>query len=342
MSGNDAIAARIRALYGKRLQAVDYAALMACGSVSEVAETLAQFPAYTAVASVLTAGNLHRGYLESVLRRQYFDEFLRLYSYLSQNDRRMAAVIITRYEITELLYCLQESRKETGFINFKNSYIDRYSVLDFDALSCAANHTALLEALEGTPYGELLRPLLENGVIRYLDAENVLDGYYYKRAVQLCQQVLPKGQQKELRRMLGLQIDFANLSRIIRLKKYFDFTPPEIVPYLLTPYYRLNEEILNRVMEEPEEAAWPRILEGTDYAALFGGTPHAGLSENMDEMLIGTARKMIHFSSSPPALVLAYLKTKELELKNVVTLIESKRYGLSDSETRPHLIGLGA
>lgn len=340
MSNNYALAAKVRAMYGRRLRSADYDALMACHSVDEVARTLARLPSYTAIAPVLTEGTVHRGYLESALRRHYFDEFIRLYQYLSKKDKQLAKAVVTRYEITELLYCLQEGREHTGFVNFRHEYIDRYSVLDFAALSRSTTHKELLEALEGTPYAELLRPLLQEGRIRVLDAENVLYTYYYKHAVRDCSKLLAREQRGDLKQLIGMQLDFANISRIIRLRKYFGLEPRQIMPYLLTPYYRLDQSLLNRLMEEKGEAEWSGILAQTPYGGLLDTAGHPNMGENMDELLKKAACKMIHFSANAATLVMAYLKMKDIELRNIVTLIESKRYGLTDSETYTHLIGM--
>lgn len=340
MSNNHALAAKVRAMYGRRLKSADYDTLMACHSVDEVARTLAQFPSYADIAPVLTEGTIHRGYLESALRRHYFDEFIRLYQYLSKNDKQLAKAVVVRYEITELLYCLQEGREHTGLINFRNEYIDRYSVLNFTALSRISSHKDLLEAVEGTPYAELLQPLLQEGRIRVLDAENVLYTYYYKQAVRDCSKLLSREQRGDLKQLIGMQLDFANISRIIRLRKYFGLEPRQIMPYLLTPYYRLDQSLLNRLMEEKEEAEWSRILAETPYGGLLDSAGHPNMGENMDELLKKAACKMIHFSANAATLVMAYLKMKDIELRNIVTLIETKRYGLSESEARTHLIGM--
>ncbi len=340
MSKNNAISAKVRAMYGRRLKPADYAVLMECHTVDEVAKTLAQFPCYAATASVLNEGILHRGYLESALRRQYFDEFLRLYHYLAGPDKKIVQSVILRYEITELLFCLQESKSKSGFLNFRNEYIDRYSALDFTALSQAGGHKQLLAALEGTVYASLLAPLLKDGHIRVLDAEDVLYDYYYKKTIHVCQTVLDREHRKDLKQLIGMQMDFANVARIVRLRKYFGREPDRIMPYLFTPGYRLSDELLYRLMEARTEEERRAVLQQTPYGDLLDRAHHPNMGENMDELMERASRRMIHFAENAAALVLAYLKTKDIELRNIVTLIEAKRYELSDAETRVHLIGL--
>ncbi len=339
-SKNYAIAAKVRAMYGRRLKAADYAVLMECQSVDEVAKTLAQFPCYAATAPILNEGILHRAYLESVLRRQYFDEFLRLYHYLSRTDKKLVEAIIVRYEITELLFCLQESKEKLGFVNFRNAYIDRYSMLNFAALSQAMDHRELVAALEGTVYASLLAPLLKDGHIRVLEAENVLYSYYYKKTVRDCTHLPEREHRKDLKQLIGMQMDFANISRIVRMRKYFGREPAAILPYLFTPGFRLGEEELRQLMEARNDEQRRAVLLQTPYGDLLDQTHHPNMGENMDELLEQASRKMVHFSESAATLVLAYLKTKDIELRNVVTLIEGKRYTLSEPEIRSHLIGL--
>lgn len=336
---NHAIMAKVRAMYGRRLKRGDYEALMACRSVDEVAKALTQFSSYQSIAAYLTEGTIHRGYFESLLRRQYFNEFLRLYQYLSRTDKKLVSSVVIHYEITEILYCIKEGRTKAGFVNYRNELIDYCSNLDIDALSRAGGHEEVLQALSGSVYEELLRPYLQQDEIRYLDAENVLYSYYYRQSIQLYQKLLPREQRKEIRQLLGIQIDFSNIARVLRLRKYFNLEPGQIVPYLLTPYYRLDDAVLAQLMEGAEDGDWEQVLKGTVYRDILKPHPHPHMEENMDEILEEVTRRLIHFSQNAPTLVLAYLKTKDIEMKNVVTLIESKRYGLSDRETWLHLIG---
>ncbi len=340
MKTNYALITKIKAMYGKRLSREDYGALLSCHSVNEVAKALAQYPAYRAIAPVLKDGDLHREYLEAALHRQYYDEFLRLYQYLSEEDRLLVESVLIRYEVTEILHCLRETKEKTGFLNLRNLQMEQHSRLDEEALCKATDHKDILAALNGSIYGDLLRPLLRDEQIRYLDAENVLFSYYYQQSSQLFDKLRSRERRKDVRQLIGLQIDFENLSRIIRLRKYFNLEAGKIVPNLMRPYYALDEKILKRLMEQSDESEWARTLQDTVYKDLLIKLEHPSLSENMDEILLDLCRRLIHFSEETATMVLAYLKAKEIELKNVVHLIEIKRYGLGDDQVWTNLVGI--
>lgn len=66
---SNAILSKARAMYGKRLTAADYQALLTCQSVGEVAAYLKQRTVYAQVLSGVNELTIHRGQLESLLKK---------------------------------------------------------------------------------------------------------------------------------------------------------------------------------------------------------------------------------------------------------------------------------
>ena len=75
---HNATVAKIRAMYGKRLSAEDYAQLASFGSVSEIAEYLKKYTHYGKTLASVDTVMIHRGLLESLLRRHNFETYFRI------------------------------------------------------------------------------------------------------------------------------------------------------------------------------------------------------------------------------------------------------------------------
>ena len=68
-SGN-AVLAKARALYGRRLRAEDYRRLMGCRTMSELAAALKEQPLYSAALADVNPQYARRAQLESLLRQR--------------------------------------------------------------------------------------------------------------------------------------------------------------------------------------------------------------------------------------------------------------------------------
>lgn len=69
---------KARAMYGKRLNAEQYAGLLRCASVTEIAEYLRSQTEYGVYLEALPQTGVHRGQLENLLRRSLTDRMMKL------------------------------------------------------------------------------------------------------------------------------------------------------------------------------------------------------------------------------------------------------------------------
>ena len=70
---SNVILAKARAMYGRCLTAQDFHNLLACHSVSEIASYLKNRTAYAGVLADINESTIHRGHLESLLRRKLWN-----------------------------------------------------------------------------------------------------------------------------------------------------------------------------------------------------------------------------------------------------------------------------
>ena len=78
---SNAILAKSRAMYGRRLTERNYTELLNCHSVNEVANYLKNRTAYADMFEGTTATDIHRGQLETMLKKRVFDQYASLCRY---------------------------------------------------------------------------------------------------------------------------------------------------------------------------------------------------------------------------------------------------------------------
>ena len=78
---SNAILAKSRAMYGRRLTERNYTELLNCHSVNEVANYLKNRTAYADIFEGTTTTDIHRGQLETMLKKRVFDQYASLCRY---------------------------------------------------------------------------------------------------------------------------------------------------------------------------------------------------------------------------------------------------------------------
>ena len=115
-AGN-AIVAKIRAIFGKRLTAADYAQMARKRDVGEVAALLKENSSYALTLKNVSETTVHRGQLEELLKKDIFYKYTVLRNYDSSGSR-FYDFILVRLEIDEILRCLMlmRSHESTDFV----------------------------------------------------------------------------------------------------------------------------------------------------------------------------------------------------------------------------------
>ena len=104
---SNVILAKARAMYGRCLTAQDFHNLLACHSVSEIASYLKNRTAYAGVLADINESTIHRGHLESLLRRKLWNDYASLSRYDRTVGMRMSDYLIQLAEIQQILACLR-------------------------------------------------------------------------------------------------------------------------------------------------------------------------------------------------------------------------------------------
>lgn len=334
------ISARARAMYGHTLAYADYEALLACHSVSEVAAYLKNETTYHEVLSDINEATIHRGYLESRLRRRMWDNYATLMRFDMSAGNRLSDYLMMREETGQLLRLLRRMNvgRAQDYILSTPAFFEGHSKLDYIAVNRAATMAQLVAALPGTPYQKLLAPFSEmpNGELPLTDIETVLYTALIERLLLVIRQTSGTLRQ-ELTDLCGTQIDVQNVTRVLRLKTYFHAQPDEIRPHLLPSGGTISPRTWERLLEADAEAL-PELFFATRAGRRVPPAHRPYLYDLPTRATYFTARHYMHFSTHPMVVLLSYLIIMDTEVMDLTNIIEGIRYQLPPEEIKPMLV----
>ncbi|MGI6263843.1 MAG: V0D/AC39 family V-type ATPase subunit [Acutalibacteraceae bacterium] len=339
-SASQAVAAKARAMVGRCLTAADYRQLTQCRSVSEVAEYLKTRTHYAEALADVNEAAVHRGYLESALRRKLFEDYQTLTYYDRSMNRRMSDYYLRKSEIELIVRCLLMMRagRMEDFLFSVPSFLSGRTRLQLRRMAAAADFDEVVDAAAATPYGAILRRFLPASIaaVSLTAVENALYAYLYKR-LYANMEASPKGEREELRRLYGAQVDSMQVTRIRRMKTYFHLPAEQIAANLLPVTGSLSRQTLKDMIEaETDEQVLERFF------ATAGRYVDEEQRRHPDDLPMRlpykAARHALHFSRYPQVVFSAYIMLTEMELDDLVNIIEGVRYGLPPSEIAAMLV----
>ena len=331
----NAILAKARAMYGKSLTESDFQALLDCKSVAEIASYLKQRTSYSSVLSGLNETDIHRGQLETLIRQEIYFDLFSLSRYAHEDTLAFSDFIISKLEIAQIIKCLMllNIGKADEYVYIMPLSLDKFTAISLEALAGVRSYSDMLTALKGTWYHSVLSELLpkDSSKADITSVEIALENKSYEKALETIDKGKHKSDKKELRDIFLSMLDIENMSRIIRLKTYYHFSPDEIMP-MLVPYGRLSKKMLADLCKADNLQQIFELSKNTYMGRLMAKLQYNEQSQMTDVMIYNYCRHHLRLSPNPTIVMISYIYLREIELKNIVNLIEAARYSLSADE----------
>jgi len=338
---SNTITAKARAIYGKRLTAVNYQELARQRTVSDVASYLKNNTYYAAYLSGIDEIQVRRRQLETMLQRSKLQKFVALSHYNFSKKDSFYQYIAMDAEVNILLRAvmLLNSRAGEDIIQNLPTFMQNYVCFDLIALSRAESFSGLLEVVKGTPYREVLTPFLaESGEIDIAGCELALKSFYYKTALDAISKHYSGKMRKELRDAVLLEIELLNLTMIYRLKNFFRLPWEEIRKRLLPFAKRLTPERAGALMEAGNDGEFVERASRLWHIRGLEDVPFTYVEDYAKRIKCLLAKKLMHFASSAPVAFYALMALTQLEIDNLTYIIEGIRYSVPSSEIEKLLI----
>lgn len=340
---NNALATKIRSMYGKRITPVNYRELLRKQTVNEVAAYLKQLPGYSALLSDTNENLVHRGQLENTLRRQVFEEYVRMSYFIDLSERDFYEYVIMDMEINEILTCLRfiNAGRQGDYLFSLPSFFVQHATFDLVSLAKVHSYSDLIDLLKGTPYQPILEKFQPDsaGKIDSIPVEIAFKRYYYGRLLSLIANTYEDESGDTVRNAIGLEIDLQNLMIILRLRKYFQASTDYIRSLLIPHYYKVSKSDLEKIMQEPDADSAEKAIFSTRYGESFKKNKFDFPEKYGMQVEFEYNRRVLRYTMSTPELVVSYMNLKNVELSNLISIIEGIRYSLPPAEIAKLLIG---
>ena len=327
----NATVARTRAMHGKRLSDADYRELAGKNSVSEVAEYLKKNTQYASALANINTATVHRGHLESVIRRYSFDRYINLCDFQQLGKEQFYNYLIVLSEIREILSIILHINADSSdeYISAMPAYLIGKTQISLIELAKAESMKDILLVVRHTGYYNVLKtvPCDEKGHVDYLSCEIKLRTFYYQWLTDTVKKDFPKSDATELLDLIRTQIDLINIINAYRMKKHYALSSDEIETRLLPFYKKLSRRVRTELFESETSEDFLCAFSKTYYGKNIDFEPSGNFEIQIRKIQSRMARKALAFSQSAAVSIYSLVLLNDIEVKNIISIIEGIRYG---------------
>lgn len=332
ISPYEALAAKVRALYGRRLRYEDFQQLGRCTSEQEVLSALRQYPGWAAAAAGLEPSQdqyIGRVELENALGGQLAREYQALWHFIPQRDRELMHFPVLLAERDAILRALRRLKASTGYQGIPHpSRQLQHSAVDPQALETCQDYNGLTAAAERSIYAPVLRHLRPEGgeaLPDYMIAEALMRTAYFSHMYRVIYHRYAGETKALLLKAFGRQTDLLNLIHILRIKTYFPGTE-ELQPLLFPFHYRLKPDFLRALCAAADAPAAFALIRTSPYAESFQNVDVTEVEDYYRRAFWEFNRRQLLTGAPSVYTAMSYLNLKELEMQLLVNVIESVKY----------------
>lgn len=333
-----AVTAKARIYRGRLLSPGDYLRLLELGTVGEIAAYLAKTEAYGPYIRNPSPETMHRGELEGLITTVPMLEEIPFCHYLGPERRALLRAWGERFDvdvIKRVLRMISTGKGDREALRQRVASVP-ITIADGEKLLTARTYRDVLASLEGYPLRDVLAEPLKRAEKEgetLFRPKMAMDAFFMTRILSEGGK-LPGGEGRGVRHIFGTRADIINMYWIYRGRRFFAMTPEEALGITLPVRYRLNFETLSTFAFAPDVPSMVKLLRKSLYGEAFRAndseeTVEVGeiaLEHNLYRILWRTASKIFFSGASGIHVVLAYLTLRELEVKDLFTIIEDVRY----------------
>ena len=340
---NNAIIAKTRAVFGKRLTVLEYNELLACQTVNDVASYLRDNTEYRDIFEGKSDTVYHRGKLEIYLRERLFKQYAVLCKYDLSNDIKFFRTVIVHGEIEQLLHCVRLLKfgHPEEYLFILPDFFNHHTKLDLYKIAQIKSYKELIEATSNTVYSKILSPFLnDSDTVEFTAVENALYNYYYSFIHAMIERHTSGSLHSELKKIFGMRADLHNIAHIMRLKKYYNASP-DYIRSLIIPYrHSINNERLEYLINAESADEVFDYLKKSKYGLSLENYPFIYIEDTVRHIEYNAYKRMLRLTANSVTALAAYIFLAEVEMQNLINIIEGIRYGLPPSEIYNLLVGV--
>ncbi|MFA6801311.1 MAG: V-type ATPase subunit [Acholeplasmataceae bacterium] len=339
---NNAIVAKAKAMYGKFLQPEDYDRMAKLKSIPDLVKYLQNHPHYEKTLKDVQTITIHRGHLEALIRKNRVEQIIKLIKLVYSKDKDFYMLDVV-YQQNEIILSVLRKIISDDSADISGSIPFFYNVpteIDFSKLLNVTNFADLLKALENTVYYSILKPFAtdDKDKIRYIDIEHALEVYLYRLVFKTIDQFYHGKLKHDLEHLFKLRIDLNNITKIYRLKKFYNADPLSIRNVLVDEFSEMSSKTLDKLVmiEDPDQLLKDFDKKGVTSVAIED--EYVFIEYFTGKMRFELAKKIMYFSGEVPEIYTAFTILSQFELDNLIQIIEAIRYQINENEIKQMLI----
>ena len=339
---SNAILAKARSMYGRRLTEQNYEELLKRRSINDLVAYLKSETVYSDILADLKDVNVHRGQLEALLNKELFLRLNRLMKFASKEELKFYKLGVVELEIQLILTKarLIVSDMYTGYEIEIPEYLNKYASFDLYGLLPINDYDSLLFLLRGTKYYDALLQYKPNDDKPFdsnmLELE--LKRIYFKEYVDTVNKLYKGKKRQDLLTMINTSIELQNITKIYRLKKYFNATPSQIKETLYMEYSRIPKSMMNELIEAKDASDFLKKLSQSPYKLYIDDHDFIYIEYYTEKIRYHLAKRFMRFSTDSALVFMTYKIVYQVEIDNLKHIIEGLRYGEAPSQIQEMLI----
>lgn len=328
--------ARVSAMKSKLIKRDDYQKLLKM-KVAEIAKFL-QETEYKREIDELAVSQLGIHHVEAALNKNLVRAFRKLKKIAEGNLRIIIEEYLKRKDISNL-----KSVFRGKFTSADERYVESLLIP-----AGSFSRTYLMQLFRKESIEEIAKSIpfvdLKEAVAKYkeqhslFDIENALDRHYYSEILEFSKHIPKQG--NLFRTFLEHEIDVLNIKTILRLKRE-QFDSKEIEKYLFFSGARIKKHALLALarMADANEAVAALKKMG------YGNAPESRSADNnskeggaimdfelqLNHHLLDRAALLLHQNPLSIDVILGFMFAKEIEIRNLKTIIKGKQLGLDEA-----------
>ncbi|MDR7857392.1 V-type ATPase subunit [Tissierella sp.] len=343
MSGERRFAAintKIRVLRTKVLEKKDYIILMEKENVEAQIAYLREKTAYQEELSrIEKSDNIQQ--VEIELKRHLIAESEKIIKYFTDSYRSFFRSLMLRHEIEDLKLFLRmlERKENTDKIQNLSLLKGKYYSFDIKAIKSSSSLEEFIENLRGTIYYDVLNPYKNeehSKIIFYMEMN--LDRLYFS-LLKSKSQSLKKEDRIIFEKILGTNVDLLNIEWIYRGIKFYNLLPEELINFALPNGHEFEYKDIKKMCYSNVEELKEIVLK-TQYDFLFD------TEKDVDLYMERRMQRYLHYkfldafkkAKLDIHLSMAYIHLLEYEIRDIISILEAKKYGLTMEETKDYLV----
>ncbi|MEG0177743.1 V0D/AC39 family V-type ATPase subunit [Anaerorhabdus sp.] len=337
-----ALTAKAKAMFGKRIRPEDYQTMLQKKTIAEVASYLKNDTYFNEVLAGINEKAIHRGQLEALIRQDLFQRFSSLMRYANSPKNGFYRYGVIENEIHQILNCIRsfESKDYMQFIQKLPTYLEQKTSFKLSELANVRNYDELLEVLKNTDYAPIIKQFkpIHMDEFDFTGCESALRNYYFDTVLKIIEKDFSGKEHDDLRNIFLTQIELENITKIYRLKKYFEASPARIKELISPVHLRFSKKDLDYIIENCNADELFDYLAKSAYKNYTDNQRFIYIEYHTKKINYNINRRHLAFSSNPDIVLLSYMLLSETEIQNIVDIIEGIRYKIAPEKIERLLI----